>query len=191
MPALPVFKLGMLAVRQLSKYVAHFIKQKAKNNATFRNYFCIPPAQFYNRVETRTKMWTMKISKPNTIKPLSEAAAIDLGASMLGELVLFIICGAAVISEVSRQVRSERRKKEEKIQATIKITNKILKMEETIEHQEKFIQEISKALKSLGKQIEVPHDEKFKSKLMRPVIVTRSIDTQVTIPTMDKKIQVT
>lgn len=45
MPALPVFKLGMLAVRQLSKYVANFIKQKAKDNKAFREYICIPPAQ--------------------------------------------------------------------------------------------------------------------------------------------------
>ncbi|XP_004524394.1 putative OPA3-like protein CG13603 [Ceratitis capitata] len=190
MPALPVFKLGMLAVRQLSKYVASFIKQKAKDNAIFRNYFCIPPAQWYNRMETRTKMWTMKMGKPTNIKPLSEAAAIDLGASMLGEFVLFLICGAAVVSEVSRQMRSERRKREEKLKAAIKLTNNILNMEETIEQQEQYIQEIRKALKSLGKDIKAPHTEKFESKLLRPVVATRSIDIQATAPTKDQQVQV-
>ncbi|XP_011200909.1 putative OPA3-like protein CG13603 [Bactrocera dorsalis] len=191
MPALPVFKLGMLAVRQLSKYVANFIKQKAKDNRIFREYICIPPAQWYNRMETRTMMWTMKMGKPTNIKPLSEAAAIDLGASMLGEFVLFLICGAAVVSEVSRQMRSERRKRDEKIQAAINLTNNILKMEATIEHQEQYIQEIRKALRSLGKDIKVPKPEHFESKLLRPVITTRSIDTQVTVPTSDKQLQVT
>lgn len=47
-------------------------------------------------------------------------------------------------------MRSERRKRDEKVQATIKLTNNILQMEETIEHQEHYIQEIRKALKSLG-----------------------------------------
>ncbi|XP_054726883.1 putative OPA3-like protein CG13603 isoform X1 [Anastrepha obliqua] len=190
MSALPVFKLGMLAVRQLSKYVANFIKERAKKNATFRNYFCIAPAQLYNRVEIRTKMWTMKMGKPTNIKPLSEAAAIDLGASMLGEFVLFLICGAAVVSEVSRQVRSERRKREEKIQAAIKLTNNILSMEEAIEQQEEYIKEINKALRALGKKIEVPPGEKFHSKLLRPIIATKSIETQITIPTRDKGLQV-
>ncbi|XP_054726885.1 putative OPA3-like protein CG13603 isoform X2 [Anastrepha obliqua] len=188
MSALPVFKLGMLAVRQLSKYVANFIKERAKKNATFRNYFCIAPAQC--GVEIRTKMWTMKMGKPTNIKPLSEAAAIDLGASMLGEFVLFLICGAAVVSEVSRQVRSERRKREEKIQAAIKLTNNILSMEEAIEQQEEYIKEINKALRALGKKIEVPPGEKFHSKLLRPIIATKSIETQITIPTRDKGLQV-
>ncbi|XP_067619270.1 optic atrophy 3 protein homolog [Eurosta solidaginis] len=190
MPALPVFKLGMLAVRQLSKYVANFIKKKAKDNATFRNYICIPPAQIYNRVEIRTKMWSMKLGKPAYIKPLSQEAAIDLGASILGELVLFIICGAAVVMEVWRQMISERHKREQKIQAAIKLTNNILNMEETIEYQDEYIKEIKKALNRLGKKIEVPHGEKFESKLLRPVIVTKSRETQITIPTADKQIQV-
>lgn len=47
-------------------------------------------------------------------------------------------------------MRSERRKRDEKIQAAINLTNNILHMEETIEQQEQYIQEIRKALKSLG-----------------------------------------
>ena len=46
MPAVfPVVKLGALLVKQISKPLATFVKNRAKNNAFFRTYICMPPAQ--------------------------------------------------------------------------------------------------------------------------------------------------
>ena len=43
--AFPVVKLGALLMKQLSKPIANFAKERAKNNYFFRTYICMPPAQ--------------------------------------------------------------------------------------------------------------------------------------------------
>jgi len=41
---LPLFKLGALLAKQISKPLAKILKDKAKMNETFRTYFVIPTA---------------------------------------------------------------------------------------------------------------------------------------------------
>lgn len=43
--AFPAAKLGVLAIKQISKPIANIIKSKAKEHPVFRNYVCMPPAQ--------------------------------------------------------------------------------------------------------------------------------------------------
>lgn len=43
--AFPVAKLGALLLRQISKPIASFAKERAKQNPFFRTYICMPPAQ--------------------------------------------------------------------------------------------------------------------------------------------------
>lgn len=43
--AFPVAKLGTLLLRQVSKPIANFVKERAKTNPFFRTYVCMPPAQ--------------------------------------------------------------------------------------------------------------------------------------------------
>ena len=43
--AFPVFKLGVLAVKQISRPIANRLKQKASYNGFFRRYVCIPSGQ--------------------------------------------------------------------------------------------------------------------------------------------------
>lgn len=43
--AFPVFKLGALAAKQISKPIANFLKRRAKSNVIFRRFICLPPAQ--------------------------------------------------------------------------------------------------------------------------------------------------
>lgn len=43
--AFPAAKLGVLAIKQISKPIANAIKVKAKEHPLFRNYVCMPPAQ--------------------------------------------------------------------------------------------------------------------------------------------------
>lgn len=42
--AFPVFKLGVLAFKQLSKPIANVIKDHAKESLFFRQYIAMPPA---------------------------------------------------------------------------------------------------------------------------------------------------
>ena len=43
--AFPAAKLGILAIKQISKPIANVLKNKAKDSPFFRKYVCIPPAQ--------------------------------------------------------------------------------------------------------------------------------------------------
>lgn len=45
MAAFPVAKLGTLLLKQVSKPIANFVKERAKNKPFFRKYVCMPPAQ--------------------------------------------------------------------------------------------------------------------------------------------------
>lgn len=45
MPAFPVAKLAGIVMKQVSKPLANFAKERAKNNHFFRTYICMPPAQ--------------------------------------------------------------------------------------------------------------------------------------------------
>ena len=45
MAAFPVAKLGALLLRQVSKPIASFAKERAKSHPFFRKYVCMPPAQ--------------------------------------------------------------------------------------------------------------------------------------------------
>lgn len=54
--AFPLIKLGALAIRQIAKPIANILKSRAKKNAFFRNYICMPPAQMYHYFEVNVKM---------------------------------------------------------------------------------------------------------------------------------------
>lgn len=43
--AFPAAKLGVLALKQISKPIATFLKSRAKNSQFFRQYIVQPPAQ--------------------------------------------------------------------------------------------------------------------------------------------------
>lgn len=43
--AFPAAKLGVLAVKQISKPIANILKNNAKQSPFFKRYVCMPPAQ--------------------------------------------------------------------------------------------------------------------------------------------------
>ncbi|XP_068106229.1 optic atrophy 3 protein [Hyperolius riggenbachi] len=110
--AFPIAKLLYLGVRQVSKPLANRIKAGARRSEFFRNYICLPPAQFYHWVEMRAKMRIMGF-RGAAIKPLNEEAAAELGAELLGESIIFLIGGGCMVAEYSRQASNSRRKEEE------------------------------------------------------------------------------
>ncbi|CAJ0948414.1 unnamed protein product [Ranitomeya imitator] len=69
-------------------------------------------APVYHWVEMRAKMRIMGF-RGAAIKPMNEEAAADLGAELLGEATIFLIGGACMVAEYSRQATNSRRKEEE------------------------------------------------------------------------------
>ncbi|XP_026294274.1 putative OPA3-like protein CG13603 [Frankliniella occidentalis] len=150
--AFPVVKLGALLLKQLSKPIANFSKQRAKNNYFFRTYICMPPAQFYNWCEIKTKMWVMNLGKPVNVPQLNEAMAIELGANMLGETIVFSIAAGILYFEYARQVQKELDKEKARQEELSQLNYTIQNMYFTVERQDSQIRELLQSVSDLEKR---------------------------------------
>lgn len=103
--AFPLAKLGALALRQIAKPMANHLKVRAKDSNFFRNGVCIPVGQMYHTIEVKVKAKMLNLKNPAEVVRLNEQAAIDLGAELIGEVVIFIVAAATIVAEYARQSR--------------------------------------------------------------------------------------
>ncbi|XP_011037435.1 PREDICTED: optic atrophy 3 protein homolog isoform X2 [Populus euphratica] len=112
---LPVVKLGTLALKTFCKPIANRLKKEAGLHPKFR-HFIINMAQANHRFSTKMQRRIYGHSVDAVIRPLDEEKAVQAAADLIGELFVFSVAGAAVISEVQRSSRSEARKEEKRRQ---------------------------------------------------------------------------
>ncbi|XP_072766817.1 optic atrophy 3 protein homolog [Anoplolepis gracilipes] len=158
----PALKLGVLFVKQISKPLAKFLVNQAKSHPIFRTYFIIPPAQFYHWAEVKAKMYIMNLGKPTKVAKLNETMAIELGASLMGELIIFGVAGGCIILEYNRQVTKEAKKEETRQLQIQKFTDDIQALYDTTLQQEARIHYLQSAISELAKHT--------KHKLPEPVL---------------------
>ncbi|XP_022193242.1 putative OPA3-like protein CG13603 [Nilaparvata lugens] len=147
--AFPLAKLGSLLLRQVSKPIANFLKERAKQHPFFRTYLLMPPAQFYNWCEVKMKMYALNLGKPVTVARLNEATAIDLGGDILGEFIVFFIAGAILTNEYVKQMRKEADKKEASQQEMNQLMDTIRDLNLQLEMQAVEIQELNEVVQRL------------------------------------------
>lgn len=185
----PAFKLGVLFVKQISKPLAKFLVSQAKAHPLFRTYVIIPPAQckcilgsfrehnfFYHKVyhaqcftvyhwaEVKAKMYVMNLGKPTKVAKLNENMAIELGANLLGEIIIFSIAGGCLIFEYNRQVTKEAKKEEIRQMQIQKFTDDIQALYDTVLQQESQINYLRSTVNELANHT--------KCKLTTPEIVS-------------------
>jgi len=85
----------------------------------------MPPAQFYHWCEVKMKMWTMNLGKPVNIPKLNENMAIELGAELLGEGVIFVTAAAILVFEYVRNSRKETAKEESRNQELSRVQEEL------------------------------------------------------------------
>lgn len=56
----------------------------------------------YNWGEVKVKMWALNLGKPANVPQLNETMAIELGANLLGEFVIYSIGAGLLIFEYVR-----------------------------------------------------------------------------------------
>lgn len=147
----PALKLGVLFVKQISKPLAKFIVNQAKNHPVFRTYFIIPPAQFYHWAEVKTKMYLMNLGKPTKVAKLNENMAIELGASLMGEVIIFSVAGGCLILEYNRQVAKEAKKEELRLKQIQQFTDGIEFLNNVTAQQAAEIKYLRTAIQDLSK----------------------------------------
>ncbi|CAB1438396.1 unnamed protein product [Pleuronectes platessa] len=143
----PIAKLLYLGVRQMSKPVANRIKAGARRSEFFKSYICLPPAQIYHWVEMRTKMRIMGF-RGSTIKPLNEDKAVELGAELLGEAIIFLIGTGCMVLEYSRQAANSRRKEEELTETITSLQTQLAELSLTTETMDARLREFNRQLAS-------------------------------------------
>lgn len=97
----------------------HVISDKCHNNrfkgaTIIYNFFFF---SVYNWCEIKGKMWVLNLGKPVNIPPLNEAQAIELGANLLGEFIIYGIAAALLVGEwyrTTQKAAAKERDDEEK-----------------------------------------------------------------------------
>ena len=85
--AFPLAKLGILLVKQISKPLANSITSRARKSKVFRDYFCIPMAQFFHWADVKIRMRILNLGKVQSVPKLDEKKAIETGAQVSGYTV--------------------------------------------------------------------------------------------------------
>ena len=130
--AFPLVKLGALAVRQVAKPLANLMKDRAKTSPFFRNYICMPPAQFYHWMDVNVRMRMLNLGKPKDVKKLDQNAAIELGADLLGEFIIFGVAATTLTLEYMRQSRNSAKAAAELEERWQTVEDKIDRLEQSI-----------------------------------------------------------
>lgn len=107
---MPLVKIGYLFIRTVAKPFSAVIKQQAKDHPKFKE-FCVRCAQFYHRLDVRMRRRLAARAGEEVvsggIKPLDEQKAVDLGASFIGEAIIFGVAGVLLVADSARSHRAE------------------------------------------------------------------------------------
>ncbi|KLO19673.1 OPA3-domain-containing protein [Schizopora paradoxa] len=138
-------KLLTLVVRTLAKPISNRIKQTAKEHETFRS-MCVSLAQRMHRGEVQLRTNILG-EPPKSIRPLSEAKAIDSGANAIAEGFLFGVAALLIIGESYRSSRSQAKRRDvvddqiDDLKSQVQgLSETVKKLEETFEERWTFEQ---------------------------------------------------
>lgn len=104
----------------------------------------------YHWAEVKAKMYVMNLGKPTKVAKLNEAMAIELGASLMSEVVIFGVAGGCLILEYNRQTIKETKKEEIRQMQIQKFTDDIQALHNTTLQQEARIQYLQSAVNELA-----------------------------------------
>ena len=90
--AFPLAKLGFVLVKQISKPIANGIASRARKSKLFRDYVCIPVAQFFHWYDVKIRMRVLNVGKVSKVPKLDEKKAIETGAQVKSFVLSYYCC---------------------------------------------------------------------------------------------------
>ncbi|KAG6462253.1 hypothetical protein O3G_MSEX013143 [Manduca sexta] len=93
-------------------------------------------------------MWILNLGKPVNIPVLSQEMAIELGANLLGETVIFVIGAGLLIIEYNRQSKKESAKEAKREEEMKHITTTITDLYFTVQKQQTQLREMERLIHS-------------------------------------------
>ena len=94
-------------------------------------------------------MRLMGLSGPEKVPPLSEQVAIDVGAELLGESLIFGIATLTLYFEYRRGVKKEENKEEKQNQRLTDLQNQVKELELTVETNAAQVRELTRLVHSI------------------------------------------
>ena len=119
----------------------------------FFYYFAV-----YHSLETGFKMRLMGLGKAKEVKRLNDEMAVELGADMLGEVVVYSVAAFTVFLEYRRQKRKEEKAEDAQNTKLDDLEIAVIDLALEVEEQKTQIREMSRLLhlKDLPKKIVDP-----------------------------------
>jgi len=105
----------------------------------------------YHWAEVKTKMYIMNLGKPIKVAKLNETVAIELGANLIGEVIIFSVAGGCLILEYNRQAAKESKREAIREMQIQKFTEDIQILHATTLQQESQIHYLQGAINELAK----------------------------------------
>ncbi|KAG8321018.1 Optic atrophy 3 protein [Homalodisca vitripennis] len=99
------------------------------------------------------KLWVLNLGKPVKVPKLNEAMAIELGASLLGEFIIFLIAAGLLLAEYTRQTRKETAKEIARQEEIYKIQLTVKELNFQTERQDTQIRELLETISDLEKRV--------------------------------------
>ena len=107
----------------------------------------------YNWCEVKMKMWVLNLGKPVEVPKLNEAMAIELGANLLGESIIFTVAALLLFNEYVRSSRKEAAKEEARLKEIEDLQSAIRELYFQTEKQNTEIKELVRGIVELESQV--------------------------------------
>lgn len=180
---LPAVKLGVLALKTVSKPLANAVKRRATSHPKFRE-FIIGLAQRYHKINVQLQRRLYGHATNVDIKPLNEAAAVATAADLVGEVVIFGIAGGLVVLEVSRGAVSEARKEEARRQNLEALRAKDEELREELQRVTKRVEELEASLGGSWLPLGAKRQRVTGSSAPPPPLTAQEADGNITQPSV-------
>lgn len=135
----------------------------------------------YHWAEARSKMYLLNLGKPTKISKLNEEMAIELGASLMGEVIVLSVAGGCLILEYNRQAAKEAKKEELRQMELQKFTDDIQGLYDTAMKQEAEIVYLRYSLQEMAKKLKqklpekAPETQEITSQEQKQNVINRAI----------------
>merc|ERR1712156_1043513 len=131
-------------VRSLGHKTTQSLAKRAVKSPFFRNYIVIPTANIFHILDVKVRMRILNLGKVSKVKKLDEKKAIDTGAQMLSEFLIYSFGASLLIWEYTRQAAKEEVKKEAMEQEKQDLLNAVSNIEFTVAEQAAQIRELTR-----------------------------------------------
>lgn len=133
--------------------------------------------------EVRAKMLSLNLGKPINVQPLNEAMAIELGANLLGEVIIFAVGAGVLILEYVRSSKKETTKEETLLQEKRELKATLRELQFQAERQDAQIRELQRILAEVESKTWLPKNifsrgENSQMSSSDPDILFRAQETQ-------------